>query len=82
MFGKERGGDVAGRVTPPALGGDEAGGGEVLAGGQHGDDLIVPHVALPPAAERYAQDHHEGGHHGQHHRDHQHVEALPGEEVC
>ena len=77
MFGEERGGNVTGGVALPALGGDEAGGGEVLGGRQHGDDLVVPHLALSPAAERDAEDHHDRGHYGQHHRDHQHVDALP-----
>ena len=32
MFGEEGGGDITGGVTLPALGGDEAGRGEVLGG--------------------------------------------------
>ena len=59
MFGKQRSGDVTGRVALPALGGDETGGGEILGGRQHGDDLIVPHLSLPPAAEGDTEDHHD-----------------------
>ena len=77
MLGEQRPGDVAGGVSLPALGGDEAGGGEVLGGRQHRHDLVVPDLALPPAAERDAEDHHDRGDHGQHHGHHHYVDALP-----
>ena len=77
MFGEERGRDVGGRVAPPAPGAEEAGRGQVLAGGEDRDQLVLP--ALPPAAQRGGEDEHDGGDDGQHHGDHHHVEALAGE---
>ena len=82
MFGEERGRDVRGRVAPPASGGDEAGGGQVLAGGEDRHQLVLP--ALPPAAEGQGEYEHDGGDDGQHHGDHHHVEALAveGDHLC
>ena len=74
MLGEERGRDVGGRVTPPAPGGDEAGRGKVLAGGEDGHYLVLS--PLPPAAEGDGEYQHDGGDDGQNHCDHHHVETL------
>ena len=74
MLGEERGRDVGGCISPPAPGGDEAGGGEVLAGREDGHDLVLS--PLPSAAECYGEYQHDGGDDGQNYGDHHHVEAL------
>ena len=77
VFREEGGGDVRGRVSPPAPGGDEAGRGQVLAGREDRDDLVLS--SLPPAAQSDGEYEHDGGDDGKDHGDHDHVEALAGE---